>query len=191
MPRPRNNEFTKDWFYFIRCDPGKGPLASIEENSRFKDEEWKLKFEAHITSIHDSSSPSWESNFDMGRADPKVFYQSVNRTLSVNFMIVAMDKDEHDANHVLMAKLGMLTYPKYDTGGKGYNGLHVFYSIGGLMRGYGVITNLDYDWNTESPWLKTEKSGFRPLYTDVSLSIMKLADSGGKRPIVDKSNYFI
>lgn len=188
MPRPRNNDFTKDLFYFVRCDPGKGPRANVDED--VKNEEWKLKFEAHITNIHDSSSPSWETNFDMGRADPKLFYQSVNRSFSINFMVVALNKEEHDANHILLAKLGVLTYPIYQDG-YGYNGVHVFYAIGGLMKGYGVITSLDYDWNADYPWMRTDKGAHRPLYTDVSLNIMKLADGSGYRPQIDKSNYFI
>jgi len=182
MPRPRNDQFTKDLFYFVRCDPGKGALANIE--ARETNEDWKLKFEAHITSIQDSSAPSCETNFDMGRADPKVFYQSVNRSLSVNFLVIAMNKAEHDANHVLLAKLGILTYPIYKDG-VGYNGLHVFYSIGKLMKGYGVITGLDYSWNNEAPWIDG-----RPIYTEVALSIMKLADGDGKRPNVT-TKYFI
>jgi hypothetical protein len=175
MPRPRNDKLTKDLFYFWRHDPGRGPL---------KEQDWKLKFEAHITNIHHSSSPSWTSNFDMGRADPKVFYQSVNETVSVNFLVVALNEQEHKDNQVQLAKLGILTRPIYKAG-QGYNGVHVFYSIGSVGKGYGVITSLDYDWNSDSPW-KLD----RPIYTDVSLTIMKLADGDGKRPSV-QSKYFI
>jgi hypothetical protein len=179
MPRPRNDQFTKTLFYFIRCDPQKGPLTEFG-----KEGEWKLNFEAHINSINDTSSPSWETSFDMGRPDPKVFYQSVNRNVSVNFKIVAFNEQEHRDNHVLMAKLGILTYPIYKAGA-GYNGPHVFYCIGQLMKGYGVITSLDYSWDNETPWIEG-----RPLYTDVNISIMKLADGDGKRPSVE-SKYFI
>ena len=175
MPRPRNDKLTKELFYFWRHDPGVGPL---------KEQDWKLKFEAHITNIHHSSSPSWTSNFDMGRADPKVFYQSVNETVSVNFLVVALNEQEHKDNQVQLAKLGILTRPIYKAG-QGYNGVHVFYSIGSVGKGYGVIQNLDYDWNSDSPW-KLD----RPIYTDVSLTIMKLADGDGKRPSV-QSKYFI
>jgi hypothetical protein len=107
MPRPRNDKLTKDLFYFWRHDPGRGPL---------KEQDWKLKFEAHITNIHHSSSPSWTSNFDMGRADPKVFYQSVNETVSVNFLVVALNEQEHKDNQVQLAKLGILTRPIYKAG---------------------------------------------------------------------------
>lgn len=167
MARPRNDQFTKDLFYFWRHDPGVGAL---------KEEDWKLKFEAHVVNVHHSSSPSWNTNFDMGRPDPKVFYQSVNETISVNFLVIALNEQEHKDNQVLMAKLGILTRPIMNPG-QGYNGVHVFYNIGTVGKGYGVITNLDYDWNQDYPWILG-----RPIYTDVSLSIMKLADGDGKRP---------
>ena len=179
MSRPRNDQFTKTLFYFVRCDPGQGPLTPFG-----KEGEWKLNFEAHIDSIQDSSSPSWESNFDMGRADPKVFYQSVSRSLTISFKVIAFNEQEHKDNHQLMAKLGIMTYPLYKAG-SGYNGVHLFYSIGTLMKGYGVITGLDYSWDNETPWIDG-----RPIYTDVNLSIMKLADGDGRRPSVN-AKYFI
>lgn len=174
MARPRNSELVPDLFYFWRHDPGEGPL---------REDIWKLKFHAHITNISDSSSPSWNTNFDMGRADPKVFYQNYARSISISFLVVAINKEEHDANQFQMEKLGLLTYPLYQPG-NGYNAPHVFYLIGSLMQGYGVITNLDYTWSSDYPWIEK-----RPLYTEVSLTIMKLADGQGFRPSTD-SSYF-
>lgn len=173
MPRPRNNQFTKDLFYFQRYDPGGGNPV------------WTLNFEAHITNISDNSSPSWSENFDMGRGDPTMMYTSMNRTLNVSFQVIAMNKDEHRDNHeILLARLGKMTYPKYQSG-LGYNGVHTFFQIGNLYKGFGVLTSLTYDWTGENVWIEG-----RPIHTDVSLSIRILADSEGKRPSVN-SRYFI
>lgn len=175
MARPRSN-FDKASFYFHRCDPGKGPL---NEN------EWKLTFEAHITSINDSSNPSYNENFDMGRADPKVFYAGANRQYTVSFFVIATNKNEHFDNHEkLLAKLGRMTYPIYSPG-SGYNSPHVQFKIGNLVKGYGVITSLTYDWKPEYPWMDG-----RPIYTDVNLTIKVLANSLGVRPDA-ASRYFI
>jgi len=175
MPRPRT-DFKKEQFYFWRHDPGVGAL---------KEQEWKLQFEAHITSINDSSSPSYNENFDMGRADPKVFYASANRTLNVSFFVVALNDREHEDNHdFLLARLGRMTYPIYQDG-NGYNSPHVLFQIGKLHKGYGVITSLTYDWKPEFGWKEQ-----RPLYTDVNLTIKILANSLGKRPDAG-SRYFI
>lgn len=193
LTRPRNgpqgNNLTPEVFYFHRHDPGKGPIGSgVGEikKGKINNDEWKLQFEAHITDISDSSSPSWNETFDMGRADPKVFYGGMNRSVNVNFFVVAVNEDEHYHNHeVLLARLGRLTYPLYQTG-VGYNAPHVYYQIGRLMKGFGIITSLNYSWDSETPWLEN-----RPLITNVALTIRVLADPTGKRPDVDKSWYFI
>lgn len=175
MPRPRT-EFKKELFYFWRHDPGVGAL---------KQEEWKLNFEAHIVSINDSSSPSYNENFDMGRADPKVFYAGASRNITLSFFVVALNEEEHRNNHdFLLARLGRMTYPITQTG-TGYNSPHISFQIGKLIKGYGVITSLTYDWNADTPWIEN-----RPLYTDVNLSIKVLANSLGRRPDAG-SRYFI
>lgn len=175
MPRPRT-DFPKEMFYFWRADPGTGLL---------KAEDWKLQFEAHITNINDTSSPSYGEFFDMGRADPKVLYSGASRNISVSFFVVALNDREHTENHdTKLARLGRMTYPIYQQG-NGYNSPHVLFQIGKLIKGYGVLTNVTYNWEPDWPW----KDG-RPLYTDVNLSIKMLANSIGKRPDAG-SRYFI
>jgi hypothetical protein len=174
MARPRS-DLNKSIFYFWRHDPGQGPL---------KESEWKLQFEAHIESISDNSAPSWNDNFDMGRADPKVFYGGYNRSYSINFKVVATNKEEHEANYNNLAKLGRCTMPLYQSG-NGFNGTHILFQIGSLIKGYGVITNLTYDWAGDMPWVDN-----LPLITSVSLGIKLLADPNGVRPNANKSRYF-
>lgn len=174
MARPRNDNFVKEKFYFHRYDPGVGPVS-----------DWKIMFEAHITNISDSSSPNWSENFDMGRADPTVFYSSMNRTLTVDFKVVAVNSEEQYDNHEnKLAKLGKLTYPLYKSG-NGYNAPHIYFQIGDLYKGYGILTSVNYSWNNESVWIEG-----RPIVTDASLSIRILGDSIGNRPSV-KARYFI
>ena len=181
MPRPRNDKFSPESFYFHRADPGRGLYPESDKDS----ESWKIQFEAHITSISDSSSPNWSENFDMGRADPTVMYTSMNRTLNVGFQVLALDKDEQERNHEYkLARLGKMTYPIYSPG-RGYNAPHVYFQIGGLYKGYGCLTTVNYDWTGENVWIDG-----RPILTDVSVSIRVLGDSQGKRPSVN-SRYFI
>lgn len=175
MARPRS-DFPKEQFYFWRYDPGVGALNK---------QDWKLEFEAHITSLNDSSNPSYNEFFDMGRADPKVFYSGANRQVNVSFFVVGMNETEHKNNHdFLLARLGRMTYPIYK-GGYGYNSPHVYFQVGALIKSYGVITSLTYDWKPEYPWKDR-----RPLYTDVSMTIKILANSLGDRPDSAK-RYFI
>lgn len=175
MPRPRS-DFDKSQFYFHRYDPGSGAKP---------EQDWKLEFEAHITSLNDSSNPNYSEFFDQGRADPKVFYAGASRQITVGFFVVGMNKDEHWNNHEkLLARLGKMTYPIYQ-GGVGYNSPHVRFKIGKLVEGFGVITSLTYDWKPEYPWVAG-----RPIYTDVNLTIKVLANAAAKRPDAD-GIYFI
>jgi len=166
MARPRSS-FKKEDFFFWRYDPGTGKLPQLD---------WKLEFEAHITTLSDTSSPSYSENFDMGRADPKVMYTGASRNFNISFFLVGLDKEEHKNNYIILDKLGKMTYPIYQLG-NGYNSPHVRFQVGRLMSGYGVITSLTYDWKPESPWVDN-----RPLYTDISMTIKILANSTGYRP---------
>jgi hypothetical protein len=176
MARPRNADFKKDLFYFHRHDPGKGPL---------KEADWKLKFEAHITAISDSTSPGWQEYFDMGRPDPKVFYGSFSRQVNISFLVLTTEKKELEENHLILNKLATLTYPIYKPG-QGYNAPHVKFQIGNLLSGFGVVTSLDFSWEPETPWVE-----HRPIYTNVDLGIKILADVRGNRPNADKSTHLI
>ncbi len=173
MSRPRS-ELKKENFYFWRHDPGTGPLSESE---------WKLQFEAHISSITDNSSPTWNEYYDMGRADPKVMYGNFQRSYDISFFVIAVNEQEHRSNYDNLAKLGRCTYPIYQSG-NGYNAPHILFQIGNLVKGYGVITNLNYQWTTDFPWIDN-----RPLYTEINLGIKLLADPVGQRPNV-KSRYF-
>lgn len=171
MPRPRT-DFKKEQFYFWRYDPGSGQMP---------EQDWRLNFEAHITNISDSSNPSYNEFYDMGRADPKLFYSGVNRQINLSFFLIGFNEKEHKDNHdIYLARLGRLTYPIYESN-RGYSSPHVLLTIGNLFQGYGVITSLTYDWKPESPWID-----HRPLYTDISLTFRVLANSQGYRPDAGK-----
>ncbi len=175
MPRPRT-DFPKEQFYLWRHDPGTGQLEQ---------QEWKLEFEAHIVSINDSSNPIYNEFFDMGRADPKVFYGGANRQYSLNFFLVAFNEREHEENYQkLLPRLGRMTYPIYK-GGQGYSSPQCLMQIGQLFKGYGVITSLTYDWKNDSPWIDN-----KPLYTDINLTFKVLANSQGYRPDASKAYLF-
>lgn len=181
MPRPRNGKpdspWTKEEFYFWRHDPSKGPLPAVYNPDNPNETGWRIHFEAHITSLSDSVAPQWNENFDMGRADPKVFYGGITRNINVTFFTVAMNKDEHEEHIRNLEKLALCTHPIYKEG-LGYNAPHIMYYIGYLHGGYGIITNLDYNWNfTDHVWISTS-----PLITEVNLTIRSLADINGKRP---------
>ena len=162
-------------FYFRVYLPGTG-----EKN--------RIEFEAHITALSDSSNPSWNSDYDMGRADPVVNYGSMSRNIGISFIVVAISDVEHRHNYEHMRELGTLTYPIYKSG-SGYNAPHVMYKVGDLLQGIGVITSLDFNWTPESPWLEDDRNKKRPLLTEVSMNIQVLTDRDGNRPTYNKGKY--
>jgi hypothetical protein len=167
MPRPRGG---LDDFFFKPAIPGSGLGA-------------KIAFEAHIVGLNDASSPSWEENFDMGRADPKVFYRGFSRSINVSFMVVAVTKEEHRGNYDLMKRLALLTYPIYKAG-LGYNAPHVFYKIGKLLQGYGYMSSIDFNWEPDTAWIDE-----KPIITEANVVIKVLGNNLGERPEYKGGNY--
>jgi hypothetical protein len=171
MSRPRGG-LGEEQFYFRPAIPG-GVLKE------------KIVFEAHIIGLTDSSSPGWDENFDMGRADPVMTYRSMARNINISFVVVAVDTDEQSQNYLKLRNLANLTYPIYESN-KGYNAPHVYYGIGYHLRGYGILTSLDFNWSGDQPWVDQPQ---RPLITEVSLNIRVLGDDTGLRPEYQKGEY--
>ena len=165
MARPRGG-LGGDLFYFKPALPGEG----------LKD---KIVFEAHIVGLVDSSSPGWNEDFEMGRADPVMTYRNMSRSISLSFLVAAVTKAEHQENYLKLRNLATLTYPIYERG-KGYNAPHVFYGIGYHLRGYGIISSIDFNWDTQLPWVGSGTP--RPLVTEVNMNIKVLGDDSGNRP---------
>lgn len=172
MSRPRGG---LKHFYFKPAIPGRGVVDTD-----------KISFYAHISSIGDGSSPSWDEAFDMGRPDPKVFYKSYSRSINVSFIVVSTTKQEQDINYDNMRRLSLLTYPIF-VGGSGYTAPHMQYRIGELFEGYGIMSSVNYTWNADGVWVDD-----RPILTEVSIDIKVLGDGQGNRPAYKdgKYNYF-
>lgn len=149
----------------------------------------KVSFPAYIDSISDSFSPSWGQYNDMGRADPKVMYQSFGRSISVNFKVVALQREGDESTFNIFAnKLNILAkavHPHY-VGGKGFVGRFIKFSIAKLYSNeYGYISALNVDISNDTPWDTTiEGSGERPIVATVAMSIYWI---GNKRPDAGKS----
>lgn len=177
--RPRGG-LKPDQFFFQGYKPGTGKMTNL-----------KIIFEAHIVGLTDTSNPSWNENFDMGRADPTMTYGSMHRSINVSYIVVAVnsiDADEHEANYNKLSQLGTLTYPIYKSR-LGYNAPHVFFQIGDLLSGIGVLSSLDYNWTPDTPWIEDKQQKLRPLFTEVNMGINVLTDAKGNRPEFGDGDY--
>jgi hypothetical protein len=174
MPRPRGG-LGSELFYFRPALPGKGLQP-------------KISFDAHITGLTDSSSPGWGESYDMGRPDPVMTYGNMSRNINISFIVTSVSKEEQTINYLKLRNLANLTYPIYEQG-KGYNAPHVYYGVGFHLKGYGILTSIDFTWDGQQPWTGTPP---RPLFTDVTLNIRVLGDDAGQRPeyLNGDYNYF-
>ncbi len=160
-------------FRFTPYKPGAGKL-----------DQGIAEFEAHITAIRDTNTPSWNSSNDMGRADPKVFYSAYHRSIGINFIVVSLTKQEHIDNFINLRKLVGLTYPIYNGSKRGYNAPHVLVEVGALLSVIGNVTSIDYSWDAETPWIDE-----KPILTEVSIDINVLTNGAGERPEYKDSEY--
>lgn len=158
-------------FRFTPLIPG-GPAGKI------------ITFEAHISALRDTSSPQWNATYDMGRADPKVFYAGFSRSIGINFIVVSTTKKEHEQNFIALRRLVTLTYPIYRGRTRGYNAPHVKVEIGNLLAVIGYVSSFDMSWDNETPWIDE-----KPILTEVSLDVSVLADGAGRRPEYDDGEY--
>lgn len=132
-----------------------------------------VQFPAFINAISDNHNPSWSENMDIGRADPKMMYQSYNRTISVDFVTAALYNGEHMYYLDSLNALARHTLPTYKPG-LGFNGIFTYMEIGNFIKEYGVLTSVDISINNDSPWIDAV-----PIYINCSIS-MKVV--GAKKP---------
>lgn len=165
-------------FYFTPMIPGTGKV-----------EDDKIEFNAYIMNISYTSSPSWDSVYDMGRADPKIMYKGASRAVQIGFRVVSLNTKDHDdpsvkdSNLNKLQRLGDLTLPIYQAN-NGYNAPHVLFGIGNLMAGIAYITSFDMDWDNETPWIQE-----KPVITNVNIGLNVLTTNDGIRPQYNNGKY--
>ena len=133
-----------------------------------------LNFKAYLGSLNDSFAPSWNGQADQGRADPRYLYEGFERTMTLDFLVPIMSKDDRIKIWKKLEDLAHLTYPVYKT--NGFHGQTVRVTIGDLfVKKHMIITDLGYSWDTENPW-EIDEGHQAPMYTNVSLSFTILGD---------------
>jgi len=141
-----------------------------------------IKFPAFIHSISDNHSPSWSSNMDIGRADPKMKYDSYQRTISVNFITAALYNGEHTFYLEALNNVARQTRPIYKPG-RGFNGIFTKMKIGKLLDEYGILTSFTIDINNDTPWIDN-----LPIYINCSATLQVV---GSKKPdYKNKGDYY-
>ena len=102
----------------------------------------------------------------------------------MNFLVLSYTSDEHKKNFDKLHYLAMIAYPVKKQS-QGFNAPHIYYEVGNLLSGIGIISSLDYSWDDNTPWIEE-----KPIITSVSLNIRVLGDREFYRPDADKSKHF-
>jgi hypothetical protein len=111
---------------------------------------WMI-FRAFITSITDNPNPSWGTVNYVGRGEPFYIYKGFERSVSFNFQVAAMSREEMEPMWQKLNYLYSNTMPDYS--GNIMRGPYNKLTIGNYMyRQPGIIKNLVYTIDDKSPW---------------------------------------
>ncbi len=122
--------------------------------------------------MNDTFAGSWGGQADQGRADARYLYESFERTISTDFIVPILTKDDYSTIWGKLQNLARKTYPVY--GSSGFHGQTIKVTIGDMFKSQDMIINdLSYDWDNETPW-EIDAGKQAPLYTNVSLSLTVL-----------------
>jgi hypothetical protein len=75
-----------------------------------------IGFQAFLVNLQDQYAVKHQQTDAYGRGDPVMVYQGTTRSISVEFMVVAVDKTDFDEMWWKINKLVTLVYPQYDGG---------------------------------------------------------------------------
>jgi hypothetical protein len=130
-----------------------------------------LNFRAYIDLFSDSYNADWKGQTYMGRAEQFYKYNSFGRDMSLNFKIVADNKNNLIGKGQMYEQLNTLASslaPTYTTFGYMAGNLHQL-TVGNYVSNQtGIINSLSYEIMDESPW-EIETGNQLPMYIAVSM----------------------
>ena len=75
-----------------------------------------ISFHAFLTSLSDSYAADWSAQKGFGRIEAAQIYGGASRSISVNFLVVPMNKADFDDMYYKINKLTTLVYPQWSQG---------------------------------------------------------------------------
>ena len=125
-------------------------IASIDNSNPKK--KIFMHFRALIGNISDSYNSPWNSITYLGRGENFYSYNNFTRTINLSWTVVAQSKEELIPMYKKLNYLASNMAPDYTS--QGYmTGNLVQLTVGGyLYEQVGIITNLTYDIQEDTPW---------------------------------------
>jgi hypothetical protein len=138
-------DFIKFYFTGPNLDPSQISNPLIEDDV--------IVFRAILTGLDDSFAGNWSEINMIGRADPNYQYTGYSRNLSVNFDVVATDRDELKSIYRKLNALAGYTAPTYDPASIAMKAPWMRLTIGDLfLQTPVVMTTLGYTYATDHSW---------------------------------------
>ena len=154
-----------------------------------------MVFRSYITNVNDQLSPTWSDIKYNGRGEKFYIYNGFERTISFNFQVAALSKNEMQPMYERLNYLMSNTMPDYND--NIMRGPFTKLTIGNWVdRQPGIITELSYKVNENSSWeiaLDEPEGGAKllilPHVIDVTLSFKPIgANTKGKNKTFAKGN---
>lgn len=150
-----------------------------------------ITFPTLITQTQIRFGSTWDEFSEIGRADSKVMLSKVDKSIDLDFLVVATGYDGGVAyTHQKLEELSKVTAPRYANGFEGFQGEFVQLSFGGLYnKEYFYIESLNYSIDNETTTWDIGRGTGRealPILTKVNI-LLKFV--GRSMPSSDK-NYF-
>ena len=109
-------------------------------------------FRAFINGMSDSFAAEWNSFRYMGRGENFYNYQGFNRSMRLNWTVMAQSKNELATQYQKLNYLASTLAPNYSAAGFMRGNIHQL-TIGGYVYEYpGIIESLDFTIPDDSPW---------------------------------------
>ena len=132
-----------------------------------------VQFRATISGLSETLSPSWDSAKFMGAPFQYYTYGGVERSVTFNFKVFALNKAEHKAGWDKLNFLTGLVYPQgYDGGSTAITAPFIKFTLGDLYKNKeSFIDALSYTFDDSTPWDIDEENYRLPMITDVAVTI--------------------
>jgi hypothetical protein len=112
-----------------------------------------LYFRAYLDQFNDNFKGNWTETRYIGRGESMQVYDGFSRDISFGFKIAASTRVEMEPLYRKMVYLASSTAPTYGSEQGFMRGTFVRVTVGSyLYEVPGVITSVDYKWETSYPW---------------------------------------
>jgi len=138
-----------------------------------------VQFRATISGLSETLSPSWDSGKFIGSPFSYYTYSGIERSVSFNFKVFSLNKDEHKVAWDKLNFLTGLVYPQGYYDSSAVKPPFIRFTLGDLYKSKaGFIESLSHTFDDNTPWEIDEKGYRLPMIIDVAVTIKFVENRG-------------